>query len=205
MLLVLVGLNLTVLSLMIPGLGLEFTLISAVVVGSMPVVVLSAMFGEPIDGLTGDTDLGVVGRLSATVAGPAFFSPTSLETMFPSFAVEVSCAMSVKAFCFSVIGAGECIGVTLEVLRASSGAVLVLRSGETVLDASEAMVLLISETLREVLIVRSVVVWILRSGEASISVGMDDGVCNEVEVGGKSWKETGGGQGIYRFFVVSLA
>lgn len=186
------GSTLTALSMMNAGLVLEFTFTSAVVVCSMPVMVLSAMFGKPIDGLTGDLDLGVVGRLSVMAAEPGLFSLTSLEMMFSSFAVEVSCAVSVEAFCFSVLGAGECNGVTLEVLRASSVALLVLQSGETVLDASEAMVLLISETLCEVLIVRSVVVWILRSGEASISAGMDDGVCNEVEVGGKSWKGTGG-------------
>ena len=147
------GSTLTALSMMNAGLGLEFTFTSAVVVCSMPVMVLSAMFGKPTDGLTGDLDLGVVGRLSVMAAEPGLFSLTSLEMMFPSFAVGVSSAVSVEAFCFSVLGAGECNGVTLEVLRASSVALLVLQSGETVLDASEAMVLLISETLCEVLIV----------------------------------------------------
>jgi len=128
---VVTGSTLTALSMMNAGLGLEFTFTSAVVVCSMPVMVLSAMFGKPTDGLTGDLDLGVVGRLSVMAAEPGLFSLTSLEMMFPSFAV----------------------GVSLEVLRASSVALLVLQSGETVLDASEAMVLLISETLCEVLIV----------------------------------------------------
>lgn len=145
------GVALTVSFMRTSGLGMEFTFTSTVAACRTPVVDLSAISWGAINGLICDADLGVLGGFLVGVLGTEMFSLESFETMLASLAVVTS----------------------MDSIRATSG--LVVRCGEMVWDASEAIGVLISEALGEGLIVRSVVVEILRSGEASKAGSMEFG------------------------------